>query len=112
MDENDEIMTEDLELWKRDPVECIKELLGNPAFREYMAYMPERVYGNTSASELSRIIDEMWTAEWWWEIQVSHLVDGVRPQTHRYPEKTSTRRCCQPRNPHLRQDAAHAIPRR
>ncbi|KAJ7810956.1 Zn-finger domain-containing protein [Mycena olivaceomarginata] len=76
LDENDEIMTEDLELWKRDPVECIKELLGNPAFREYMAYMPERVYGNTSASESSRIIDEMWTAEWWWEIQ-KKLPPGV-----------------------------------
>ncbi|KAJ7749355.1 hypothetical protein B0H14DRAFT_3096936 [Mycena olivaceomarginata] len=76
LDENDKMMTEDLELWKRDPVECIKELLGNPAFREYMAYMPERVYGNTSASESSRIIDEMWTAEWWWEIQ-KKLPPGV-----------------------------------
>ncbi|KAJ7445475.1 hypothetical protein FB451DRAFT_1148801 [Mycena latifolia] len=37
LDENDEMMKEDLELWKRDPVECIKELMGNPAliFRSY-----------------------------------------------------------------------------
>ncbi|KAF8193586.1 hypothetical protein K438DRAFT_1538848, partial [Mycena galopus ATCC 62051] len=59
LDENDEMMKEDLELWKRDPVECIKELIGNPAFRDYMAYVPERVYGNGTASESSRIIDEM-----------------------------------------------------
>ncbi|KAJ7728990.1 hypothetical protein B0H14DRAFT_3518411 [Mycena olivaceomarginata] len=99
LDENDEMMTEDLELWKRDPVECIKELLGNPAFREYMAYMPERVYGNTSTSESSRIIDEMWTAEWWWEIQ-KKLPPGVvvspviltsdKTQLTRFQEATRT----------------------
>ncbi|KAJ7088511.1 hypothetical protein B0H15DRAFT_982284 [Mycena belliarum] len=69
LDENDEMMTEDLELWKRDPVECIKELMGNPAFHDYMAYVPERVYGSEDGSESSRILDEMWTANWWWETQ-------------------------------------------
>lgn len=64
-------MKEDLELWKRDPVECIKELMGNPAFQDYMAYVPERVYGNEDGRESSRIWDEMWTANWWWEMQVS-----------------------------------------
>ncbi|KAJ7662855.1 hypothetical protein B0H17DRAFT_1185009 [Mycena rosella] len=38
LDENDEMMKEDLELWKRDPVECIKELMGNPAFHDFMAF--------------------------------------------------------------------------
>ncbi|KAJ6510911.1 Zn-finger domain-containing protein [Mycena sanguinolenta] len=76
LDENDEMMKEDLELWKHDPVECIKELIGNPAFRDYMAYVPERVYGNKNASESSRIIDEMWTAKWWWEMQ-KRLPPGV-----------------------------------
>ncbi|KAJ7186250.1 hypothetical protein B0H12DRAFT_1083201, partial [Mycena haematopus] len=32
LDENDELMSEDLELWMRNPVECIKELISNPAF--------------------------------------------------------------------------------
>ncbi|KAJ7779638.1 Zn-finger domain-containing protein [Mycena metata] len=76
LDENDELMTEDLELWKRDPVECIKELMGNPAFHDYMAYIPERVYGEASGDESSRIFDEMWTAEWWWELQ-KRLPPGV-----------------------------------
>ncbi|KAJ7108159.1 hypothetical protein C8R44DRAFT_834159 [Mycena epipterygia] len=57
---NDKLMSEDLELWMRDPVECIKELMSNPAFRDHMAYAPERK---------SRIFDEMWTAEWWWKLQ-------------------------------------------
>ncbi|KAF7342687.1 hypothetical protein MSAN_02026600 [Mycena sanguinolenta] len=30
LDENDELMSEELELWMRNPVECIKELMSNP----------------------------------------------------------------------------------
>ncbi|KAJ7024230.1 hypothetical protein C8F04DRAFT_913419, partial [Mycena alexandri] len=59
VDENDELMSEDLELWMRDPVECIKELLSNPVFREHMAYALERVYGTKEGREGSRIVDEM-----------------------------------------------------
>ncbi|KAL0069193.1 hypothetical protein AAF712_003881 [Marasmius tenuissimus] len=33
-DEDGRQMTEELELWMRDPVECIRELIGNPAFRD------------------------------------------------------------------------------
>ncbi|KAJ7844284.1 hypothetical protein B0H13DRAFT_2411826 [Mycena leptocephala] len=69
LDENDELMSEELELWMRNPVECIKELMSNPAFREHMAYAPERVYGTKEGREDSRIFDEMWTAEWWWGLQ-------------------------------------------
>ncbi|KIK13684.1 hypothetical protein PISMIDRAFT_36426, partial [Pisolithus microcarpus 441] len=35
---------EQLELWCRDPVECVMELIGNPAFRDAMAYVPEHAY--------------------------------------------------------------------
>lgn len=35
---------EKLELWRHNPVECIRELLGNPALKNYMKYAPERVY--------------------------------------------------------------------
>ncbi|KAJ7081946.1 hypothetical protein C8R44DRAFT_905110 [Mycena epipterygia] len=69
LDENDEMMSEELELWRRDPVECIKELMSNPAFKDHMSYAPERVYMNPRGSEDSRIFDEMWTANWWWQIQ-------------------------------------------
>jgi hypothetical protein len=70
LDENDEMMSEDLELWRRDPVECIKELISNPAFKDHMAYAPERVYSSQDGDERSQILDEMWTASWWWKIQV------------------------------------------
>ncbi|TFK58263.1 hypothetical protein BDN72DRAFT_747421, partial [Pluteus cervinus] len=49
-------MTEDLELWRRDPVECIQEIVGNPLFKDDFAYEPERVYQNTEAT--IRMVDE------------------------------------------------------
>lgn len=61
-------MIETLDLWRRDPVECVRELIGNPAFREMMAYAPERVFSDREA--LQRIIDEMCTGDLWWEVQV------------------------------------------
>ena len=36
------MMSEDLELWMQDPVECVKELVGNPAFFLKIFYV---VYG-------------------------------------------------------------------
>ena len=62
-------MTETLELWYRDPIECIAELLSNPSFNGSVAYYPERVYADKARK--TRIYDEMWTADWWWDIQVS-----------------------------------------
>ena len=67
--EDGKMLEEDLELWKRDPVECVRELIGNPAFKELMLYVPERVYAENGGQE--RIYDEMWTADWWWDTQVS-----------------------------------------
>jgi len=60
---------ETVELWRRDPVECVEELIGNPALREMMAYVPERA--DADAKGENRIYDKMWTGEWWWETQVS-----------------------------------------
>ena len=67
--EGGEVMSEDLELWMRDPVECVKELVGNPAFKESMSFVPEHVYAEENGT--NRIYDEMWTADWWWKTQVS-----------------------------------------
>jgi Plavaka transposase len=67
-DENGNSLHDDFELWLRDPVECIKELISNPAFNGSIAYIPERVY--TDSTGQSRVYDEMWTADWWWDMQV------------------------------------------
>ena len=64
-----ERMSEDLELWMRNPVKCVKELVGNPAFKKSMSFVPEHVYEDENTT--NRIFDEMWTADWWWKAQVS-----------------------------------------
>ena len=60
---------EKLKLWRRDPVECVSKLLGNPALKDYLKYAPERVYED--AERNTRVYDEMWTADWWWDTQVN-----------------------------------------
>ena len=67
--EGGETMSEDLELWMRDPVECVKELIGNPAFKTLMLLVLEHVFADENGT--NRIFDEMWTADWWRKTQVS-----------------------------------------
>ena len=49
-------------------MKCIKELFGNPAFKTLMCYSPEHHFADRDAK--NSIYDEMWTANWWWEMQV------------------------------------------
>ncbi len=52
-------MEERLKVWFRDFVKCIKELMGNPMFRNVMKYVPERQFKDVSKT--SEVINEMWT---------------------------------------------------
>jgi len=63
-----EPVTEIVELWFRDPIECIQGLIGNPMFRENVSYVPQKVF--MSGSGMTRIYDEAWTGDWWWTTQV------------------------------------------
>lgn len=54
--EDGEMMGEELDLWHRDPLQCIEELLGNPAFENKFF---------TDEGCTNRLIDEAWTADWW-----------------------------------------------
>ncbi|KAF8870929.1 hypothetical protein BD779DRAFT_1614010 [Infundibulicybe gibba] len=67
MDEDSKPLHEDLELWWRNPVECIRELIGNPVFKDTMRYAPEKLY--TDEEGKINTVNEMWTADWWWETQ-------------------------------------------
>lgn len=67
---NGVMVTETVELWRRNPVDCIKELLSNPAFKDKISYKPRKVFTNESRTE--RVYGEMWEGEWWWKMQV-HL---------------------------------------
>ena len=63
--------TKELELWMCNLVACIRELMGNPTFDGSMAYVPEKVYTDPEGRTCQ--YDEMWTADWWWDMQVSRL---------------------------------------
>jgi Plavaka transposase len=67
--EDGEMMIEELDLWHRNPLECIQELIGNPAFRDKIVYEPARFFTDEACT--IRLIDEAWTADWWWKAQVS-----------------------------------------
>ncbi|KAJ7867072.1 hypothetical protein B0H14DRAFT_3084139 [Mycena olivaceomarginata] len=66
-DDNGDDVVETLELWYRDPVECIWELMGNLVFRNVMQYAPQKVFEDAEGK--SKVINEMWTAAWWWKLQ-------------------------------------------
>ncbi|KAI0683185.1 hypothetical protein BC835DRAFT_1296710 [Cytidiella melzeri] len=63
-DEEGRERVEVFELWKRDPIECIRELLSNPMFREHLQYAPERRYEDEWLK--MPILSEMWSGAWWW----------------------------------------------
>ena len=71
-DEDGELLAEENKLWVRDPVECIRELMGNPAFCDYLAYDCQQVFADKEGD--TRRYDEMWMGEWWWKTQVSRLI--------------------------------------
>ncbi|KAG9309129.1 hypothetical protein JVU11DRAFT_10835, partial [Chiua virens] len=59
--------TKELKLWICNPLTCVQELIGNPVFKEDIAYALEKVY--TDIEGKSCHYDEMWTSDWWWEMQ-------------------------------------------
>jgi hypothetical protein len=61
--------------YQRDPVECVKELMGNPAFKDMLKYAPERHFADLEGKIC--MIDEMWTAKWWWDTQVKSIYLAV-----------------------------------
>ncbi|CDO72407.1 hypothetical protein BN946_scf184977.g106 [Trametes cinnabarina] len=81
-DEHGNLMTETVDVWVRDPVAVIRDLIGNPDFDGDIDYAPVQEFLTEIAQELSeaaeqgqsevdRILTEMNTAEWWPRIQAS-----------------------------------------
>jgi hypothetical protein len=58
-------------VFRRNPVDVVKELIGNPQFKEFMRYAPELHW--TSRRRKSRVYNEFWSGNWWWRMQVSSL---------------------------------------
>lgn len=60
--------SEPIVLLYRDPMACIRFLLSRPNLAPYMTFTPKRVY--RVDEQKVRIISEMHTANWWWNVQV------------------------------------------
>jgi hypothetical protein len=67
-DENGEFIVEILELYRCNPIECIRELIGNPTFNSHIKYASKRITRDKDGH--IRVYDEMWTGDWWWGVQV------------------------------------------
>ncbi|KAJ4488961.1 hypothetical protein C8J55DRAFT_534745 [Lentinula edodes] len=76
-DTNGDFRTEILELWHRNPLECVAEILANPLFTNHQVFEPERVFRQQKDGVPSnREYNEMWTGNWWWDTQ-DMLPDGA-----------------------------------
>ena len=53
----------------RNSLEAVKALIGDPTLSTDMTYSPQKVFSLQDDHE-ERLISEMWTADWWWEVQV------------------------------------------
>ncbi|KAG9077897.1 hypothetical protein FRC06_008645, partial [Ceratobasidium sp. 370] len=64
-------LQEDIEICVRDIVDVVidlvRELIGNASYSHKLVFVPQRV--ETNGDPLKRKIDEMWTADWWMDIQ-------------------------------------------
>ncbi|THU90526.1 hypothetical protein K435DRAFT_841439 [Dendrothele bispora CBS 962.96] len=56
-----------LDLFKRDILECIRALYGNPDHCQYLCFAPERHYAD--ANRVSRLYHDLHTGKWWWSTQ-------------------------------------------
>lgn len=69
--------TEKLDLWARDPVEVIADLIGNPEFKTNMSFEPyeevEVEESNIGDSEVDgdQYFEDIASAQWMWRVQVS-----------------------------------------
>jgi hypothetical protein len=60
----------------RNIVDCIKELVGNPVFRQHMRYAFQQVYLVDKNGVSHRGYSEAWTGDWMHEVEVSVKVES------------------------------------
>ena len=75
-DDRELVPPERLELWKRDLVECMKDLMGNPIFKESLEYAPQKHFTDEEGN--NHVFDEMWTGDWWWNTQVNCRIPVIQ----------------------------------
>jgi hypothetical protein len=68
LDRNKNPVVEVVEFWYRDINKCVEDLIGNPAFDGDVCYEPTKVYRDLQG--LVRTLNEAWTGDWMWDVQV------------------------------------------
>lgn len=56
------------EVFYRNPIDCLRAVLGDPAFKDYISYAPEKHYAE--ATRTTRMYTDMKTGDFWFEVQV------------------------------------------
>jgi hypothetical protein len=79
LDRHGQPVVEEVEFWYRDILSCVKDLLGNPLFNGDICYEPTKVYRDLEG--LIRLVDEAWTGDWMWDIQVSTVCYPHSPES-------------------------------
>lgn len=97
-------MTEETEMWSRDIIDCVRELLSNASFRNETSYAPKRVFRVDENKQKIREFSEVCTADWNWEKQValssSCCPSSLSPSNERFILGQASRRshyCFNPR---------------
>ncbi|KAM5544364.1 hypothetical protein V8D89_002024 [Ganoderma adspersum] len=62
-------MTEVLDLWVRDPMAVITDLIGNPEFKDDLTYESSWTYEEEDGKIVEEFVDDMPSAKWMWELQ-------------------------------------------
>lgn len=76
VDENGVEIEDYLDLWHRNPVEVVAELLGNPDFSDQIVWSSEKRYRD--AQGRVQEYKEMSSGNWWWDVQVCHLRSSAK----------------------------------
>jgi hypothetical protein len=63
---------ERLQFYCRDALQSIQSLYGDPEFVQNLVFAPEQHY--TDNERTCRVINEMHTGDWWWNIQVRNMI--------------------------------------
>lgn len=76
-----DVGNEHLEFFCRDALQCIRSLYGDPEFTKGMAFAPERHY--TDDERTCHVVNEMYTGDLWWSVQVRSINYYERELTFR-----------------------------
>ena len=69
----------------RNILDAVQSLWGDPELAKHLVYRPRRLFtrrkivvDEKEKEEITNVYNEMWTADWWWQLQVSDFSRASR----------------------------------